>query len=80
MKFIPRMRKLEQRHDTHTQLWAVFTIGYYDNPLKQEQAQQRLLDNYTATGAPSPTHQIFINETPSPQMKYTEGFLYAFSK
>jgi len=80
MHITARIRKLEKKLLANTPIWGVFTIGFYDNVIEQQQAQERLVNEYVGKGNPSPSHRIFINEIPSPKVKCVESFLHAFSR
>lgn len=59
-----RLKKLEKKFFREQEHWAVFTMDCYNNPEHRKQAQQRLIDEYIARGAPRPTYRIFVNEIP----------------
>lgn len=80
MKIVSRIKRLERKLLGNKELWAVFTVGCYEDPRDVEIAKQRLLDQYTAQGNPRPTHFLFIKEVPRATKRDKEAeFLYSFS-
>ena len=78
MRFMSRLKRLEQKAAPNAQLWAIFTIGHYDNLIDQGEAQQRLVNEYVAQGNIAPTHRIFVKEVPATLSNVHETFVTAF--
>jgi hypothetical protein len=79
MKAHNRLERMEKRMIGDDELWAVFSIGYYECPNTKKKAEDRLLTEYLSKGNPFPTHRLFLREVPSLSSKtFKEKFLYSF--
>ena len=80
MKLSPRIKRLERKLLGNQEIWAVFKIGYYEDPCKEELTKNRLKSDYLSQGNPQPTHFLFIKEMPGlTKNAQEEVFLYSFS-
>lgn len=79
MRISDRIKKLEKKMEINKDIWAVFTIGYYEDEQKQKAAQGRLLASHLAEGYPRPNICLFVNEIPGETSAHQqEVFLYSF--
>ena len=80
MKINARLERLEKKIIGDDELWAVFSIGYYECPKAKKKTEDRLLAEYLNKGNPPPTYRLFIREVPSSSPNIPkENFLYSFS-
>jgi hypothetical protein len=81
MKITSRIKRLEKKLLGNQELWAVFTIGYYEDSHEKDLAEKCLLSEYLSKGNPRPSHCVFTNDMPGPtKQDQHEGFLYSFSR
>ncbi len=78
MRFLTRLKRIEEKLLDDGKTWALFLIGCYLNPIEANQKQQTLITDYILQGNQAPDYCIFINEVPSPGRPCREGFLSLF--
>ena len=80
MKVSARLKRLERGVDAVRNVWAVFSLNYYECIDKRECAQGHLINAYLSKGNRPASCYFFINEIPCQTDVFCEEkFLYAFT-
>ncbi len=78
MYYHSRLLRLEKKLIEDQQIWAVFSINYYENEQDKSKAQERVLAKYLSAGKLRPTACVFINEVPYPSEFSEEKYICVF--
>lgn len=78
MRLNTRLKRIEEKISPKKQIWVVFSIRCYEDPIERNHKEQALIDAYTAQGDKKATHCIFINELPFPRAICEERYVCKF--